>query len=116
MLSKPSPNDVASISDPDNISADRAEWTVTTKPFDEGKNTRLLVKLNLSTNVPFFEVIEPGNGMPPIAIAVVRADMRPVALGILDELKMKLYRFASRPDLKSKLASGVGSFLKKGTA
>ena len=107
------------ITDPDDVELDKVVWTIKTKTFDEGKNVRLIVNLNLSTAQPFFEIIQPDN-MPPLAIAVVRADMRPFALGILDELKMKLYRFASKPDIKSKLAIGVGAplppFLKRGSA
>jgi hypothetical protein len=110
------------ITDPDNVEEGKVVWTIATKPFDEGKNVRLIVHLNLSVAQPFFEIIQPDN-MPPLAIAVVRADMRPVALGILEELKMKLFRLGAKMDkvdIKSRLAAGIGAtvpeFLKRGRA
>jgi hypothetical protein len=98
--------------DPDYHPANEQHSEVTAKNFDAGSNVRLIIKLNLSSGAPYYEIIDTKGG-PPLAVCVVRADMKFIALGVFEDLKFQIQKLHSVPTVASKLKQGVGDLARR---
>ncbi len=94
------------ILDPDWMPQGECAWEAAVKPLDEGKNPRLIVKLNLPMTAPFYAILEVPD-MPPLAVCVVRADLDVPALGVLEKLKIMVHQLQRKISVGSKLSIGV---------
>ena len=88
--------------DPDYCKPEENKWEVGAKGFDDGKNTRLLVKLNLNAGVPFTGVLDVKNA-PPLLVNVVRADTKITAYGVLLEAIFSIFKMHSAPAPASRI-------------
>ena len=93
--------------DADYCKPEENKWEVGAKGFDEGKNTRLLVKLNLNAGVPFTGVLDVNNA-PPLLVNVVRADTKITAYGILLEAIFSIFKMHSAPAPASRIVPPSG--------
>ena len=91
---------------PDWMPQEEIKWDAIVHQFDEGKNPRLVLSLNMPMAAPFFSILEI-KGMPPIAVCVVRADKDVIALGVLEKLKIMVHQLQRRLSIGSKLSVGV---------
>lgn len=91
---------------PDWMPAEEVKWEAEVHQFDEGKNPRLVLNLNMPMAAPFYSILEV-KGMPPIAICVVRADKDIIALGVMEKLKIMVHQLQRRLNIGSKLSVGV---------
>ena len=91
---------------PDWMPAEDVKWEANVHQFDEGKNPRLVLSLNMSMRAPFYSILEV-KGMPPLAVCVVRADLDIPALGVLEKLKIMVHQLQRKISIGSKLSAGV---------
>ena len=88
--------------DADYAKPEENKWEVGAKGFDEGKNTRLLIKLNLNAAVPFTGVLDVKNA-PPLLVNVVRADTKITAYGVLLEAIFSIFKMHQAPPPASRI-------------
>ena len=91
---------------PDWMPAEEVKWAAEVHQFDEGKNPRLVLTLNIPMAAPFYSILEI-KGMPPIAVCVVRADKDIIALGVMEKLKIMVHQLQRKLSIGSKLSVGV---------
>lgn len=91
---------------PDWMPQEEVKWEAVVHQFDEGKNPRLVLSINMPMAAPFFSILEV-KGMPPLAVCAVRADKDVIALGVLEKLKIMVHQLQRRLSVGSKLSIGV---------
>ncbi len=94
------------ILDPDWMPQGECAWEAAVKALDDGKNPRLVMKLNLPLSAPFYSILEI-KGMPPLAVCVVRADTDIVALGVLEKLKIMVHQLQRKFNLDPEKLKGL---------
>lgn len=108
------------ILDKDWVDATEATVNAEVKVLDEGKNPRLITKVNQPAGHAFFELIEGSKDGPPLIVIVARADRELMTVGALEKAKIMVMNYQKRSDVKAKLADGVtqalGVDLKKGAS
>ena len=93
--------------DKDYCKPEESKWEVGAKNFDDGKNVRLLVKLNLNAGVPFTGVLDV-KGAPPLLVNVVRADTKITAYGVLLEAIFSIFKMHQAPPPASRIVPPSG--------
>ncbi len=104
--------DVKKQLDPEYYPADENHWEVKGRSFDDDKNIRVIVNLNLNASAPYADILDI-KGAPPLLVVVVRADTKITALGVLEEAKNSNQKAHSKPSVASKLTEGVGSLARR---
>lgn len=94
------------ILDPDWMAPGECSWEAVAKPLDDGKNPRLILKLNLPMTAPYYSILDI-KGLPPLAVCVVRADLDIPALGVLEKLKIMVHQLQRKISIGAKLSVGV---------
>jgi uncharacterized protein (UPF0128 family) len=89
--------------DADYYKPEEQHYDIKSKSFDEGKNVRLMVNLNINAGIPYTQILDT-NGGPPLLIVVVRADTRVTAYGVLKEAEVSITKAHSGPPAASRIA------------
>lgn len=94
------------ILDPDWVEPGEEKVEVGVKPLDDGKNPRLIVRMNVPAGHAFGDVVQVP-GMPPMVLVAVRADADVLALGLLEKLKIMVHQVQVKINKKASLTEGV---------